>query len=139
LPQHLNIECHKERLIPPRLTKAQINMVYASEADLLNVALFGNTAAEWRKANSGQTGNMRDAATLEQLVVLSNLESINAVLIHHPYTHTTSILAQATLPNALETPAATRGLQEQTNLIDCLPPARTGGKSCRSGSPMAHK
>ena len=57
-------------------------MVYASEADLLNVALFGITAAQWRQANPGHTGNMRDDATLEQLVVLSNLESINAVLIH---------------------------------------------------------
>jgi hypothetical protein len=52
------------------------------EADLLNVALFGMTAAHWRQANPDQAGNMRDAATLEQLVVLSNLESLNAVLIH---------------------------------------------------------
>ncbi|MDR1462255.1 MAG: KilA-N domain-containing protein [Azoarcus sp.] len=72
----------KERLIPPQLTKAQTSIVYASEADLLNVALFGMTAAQWRQANPEQPGNMRDAATLEQLVVLSNLESINAVLIH---------------------------------------------------------
>lgn len=78
----IHTDAIKERLIPPRLTKAQTNMVYASEADLLNVALFGITAAEWRKANPGQTGNMRDDASLEQLVVLSNLESINAVLIH---------------------------------------------------------
>ena len=56
-------------------------MVYASEADLLNVALFGITAAQWRQANPGHTGNMRDDATLEQLVVLSNLKNINAVLI----------------------------------------------------------
>lgn len=78
----IHTDAIKERLIPPRLTKAQTNMVYASEADLLNVALFGITAAEWRKANLGHTGNIRDGATLEQLVVLSNLESINAVLIH---------------------------------------------------------
>jgi hypothetical protein len=57
-------------------------MVYASEADLLNVALFGKTAAQWRKANPQLEGNMRDHAQLEQLVVLSNLESINAVFIH---------------------------------------------------------
>jgi len=56
-------------------------MVYASEADLLNVALFGMTAAEWRTANPDKDGNMRDHATLEQLVVLSNMESINALLI----------------------------------------------------------
>lgn len=67
---------------PPQLTKAQTVVVYASEADLLNVALFGKTAAQWRQANPEQSGNMRDAATVEQLVVLSNLESINAVLIH---------------------------------------------------------
>lgn len=72
----------KERLIPPRLTKEQTSIIYASEADLLNVALFGITAAQWRQDYPGQAGNMRDTATLEQLVVLSNLESINAVLIH---------------------------------------------------------
>ncbi|HVB57046.1 MAG TPA: KilA-N domain-containing protein [Candidatus Acidoferrales bacterium] len=78
----IHTDAIKERLIPPRLTKAQTNVMYASEADLLNVALFGVTAAQWRQANPGQAGNMRDDATLEQLVVLSNLESINAVLIH---------------------------------------------------------
>jgi len=78
----IHTDAIKERLIPPRLTPAQTGIIYASEADLLNVALFGITAAQWRQANPDQTGNMRDAATLEQLVVLSNLESINAVLIH---------------------------------------------------------
>ncbi|MDP2787812.1 MAG: KilA-N domain-containing protein [Pseudomonadota bacterium] len=78
----IHTDAIKERLIPPLLTKAQTSMVYANEADLLNVALFGITAAQWRQANPDQPGNMRDAATLEQLVVLSNLESINAVLIH---------------------------------------------------------
>ena len=78
----IHTDAIKERLIPPRLTKAQTSVVYASEADLLNVALFGITATQWRQANADQAGNMRDAATLEQLVVLSNLESINAVLIH---------------------------------------------------------
>lgn len=78
----IHTDAIKERLIPPQLTKVQTVTVYASEADLLNVALFGLTAAQWRQANPGQPGNMRDAATLEQLVVLSNLESINAVLIH---------------------------------------------------------
>ena len=78
----IHTDAINERLIPPRLTNAQTGIIYASEADLLNVALFGVTAAQWRQANPGQSGNMRDAATLEQLVVLSNLESINAVLIH---------------------------------------------------------
>ena len=78
----IHTDAIKERLIPPRITPVQTGIIYASEADLLNVALFGITAAQWRQANPDQTGNMRDAATLEQLVVLSNLESINAVLIH---------------------------------------------------------
>jgi len=70
-----------QNLIPKKLTKAQVNYVYASEADLLNVALFGMTAKEWRDQNTDLKGNIRDYATLEQLVVLSNLESINALLI----------------------------------------------------------
>jgi len=78
----IHTDAIKARLIPPRLTKAQTGIIYASEADLLNVALFGLTAMQWRQANPDGTGNMRDVATLEQLVVLSNLESINAVLIH---------------------------------------------------------
>lgn len=78
----IHTDAIKKRLIPSRLTKTQTGIIYASEADLLNVALFGLTAAQWRQANPDMTGNMRDFATLEQLVVLSNLESINAVLIH---------------------------------------------------------
>lgn len=78
----IHTDAVKEKLIPPRLTKAQITTIYASEADLLNVALFGMTAREWRDANPDKDGNIRDHATLEQLVVLSNLESINSVLIH---------------------------------------------------------
>lgn len=78
----IHTDAIKERLIPEQLTTVQITAIYATEADLLNVALFGVTAAQWRKANPNLPGNMRDVATLEQLVVLSNLESINAVLIH---------------------------------------------------------
>lgn len=78
----IHTDAIQEHLIPPELTKAQIQFVYASEADLLNVALFGKMAAEWRKENPKLPGNMRDHATLEQLVVLSNLESLNSVLIH---------------------------------------------------------
>ena len=78
----IHTDAIKDRLIPRRVTKSQATAIYATEADLLNVALFGITAAQWRQANPNQAGNMRDAATLEQLVVLSNLESINAVLIH---------------------------------------------------------
>jgi hypothetical protein len=77
----IHTDAIKERLIPEKLTAKQTSSVYASEADLLNMALFGKTAAHWRKENPDAKGNMRDDATLEQLVVLSNLESINAVLI----------------------------------------------------------
>lgn len=69
-------------LIPSALPDTRVSMVYATEADLLNVALFGMTAKDWREANSSKKGNLRDYASLEQLVVLSNLESINAMLIH---------------------------------------------------------
>ncbi len=72
----------REHVVPPALTNLQISFVYASEGDLLNVALFGKTAGDWRKDNPTSPGNMRDHATLEQLVVLSNLESLNSVLIH---------------------------------------------------------
>jgi len=68
-------------LIPVELTKEQISYIYANEADLLNVALFGKTAVQWRKENPKISGNIRYYATLEQLVVLSNMESINALLI----------------------------------------------------------
>jgi len=71
----------REKLIPRVVTQAQASIIYASEADLLNVALFGLTAAEWRNTNPDKGGNMRDYATLEQLIVLSNIESINALLI----------------------------------------------------------
>jgi hypothetical protein len=78
----IHTDAIKERLIPPLLTLTQTSIIYASEADLLNVALFGLTAAQWRQVNTTEIDNLRDAASLEQLVVLSNLESINAVLIH---------------------------------------------------------
>ncbi len=77
----IHTDAIKEQIIPKEVTRQQAAAVYASEADLLNVALFGMTAAEWRTANPDKDGNMRDHATLEQLVVLSNMESINALLI----------------------------------------------------------
>ena len=78
---HIHTDAIKENLIPQEITKQQTNFVYANEADLLNVALFGVTAKIWRDNNPDQKGNIRDYATLEQLVVLSNMESINALLI----------------------------------------------------------
>jgi hypothetical protein len=77
----IHTDAIKEHIIPVVVTKAQIAYVYAGEADLLNVALFGKTAAQWRSDNPDSKGNIRDEATLEQLVVLSNMESINALLI----------------------------------------------------------
>jgi hypothetical protein len=77
----IHTDAIKEQIIPKEITKAQAVAVYASEADLLNVALFGMTAAQWRSSNPSKEGNMRDYAALEQLVVLSNMESINALLI----------------------------------------------------------
>ena len=68
--------------MPPTLAKEKINFVYADEADMLNMALFGITAKQWRDANPKKEGNIRDQATIEQLVVLSNMESVNSVLIH---------------------------------------------------------
>ncbi|HRI45922.1 MAG TPA: KilA-N domain-containing protein [Ignavibacteriaceae bacterium] len=78
----IHTDAIKDNLIPKELTKQEINFVYANEADMLNMALFGKTALQWRSENPGVEGNIRDMATIEQLVVLSNLESINAVLIH---------------------------------------------------------
>ena len=69
-------------MIPQELTKEQINFIYASEADVLNVALFGMTAKEWRNQNPDLKGNMRDYATINELICLSNMENINAVLIN---------------------------------------------------------
>lgn len=77
----IHTDAIKENLIPQEITKQQASFVYANEADLLNVSLFGITAKEWRDKNPDKKGNIRDFATLEQLVVLSNLESINALLI----------------------------------------------------------
>ena len=77
----IHTDAIKEQIIPKEVTQAQAAAVYASEADLLNVALFGMTAAQWRASNPDKSGNIRDCATLEQLVVLSNMESINALFI----------------------------------------------------------
>jgi len=77
----IHTDAIRDTLIPPTVTKAQSAATYANEADLLNVALFGQTAKQWRDAHPTAGGNIRDHASLEQLVVLSNLESLNSVLI----------------------------------------------------------
>ena len=71
----------KENLIPPELTQYQISITYANDADVLNVALFGITTKQWRERNPDKNGNIRDYATLNQLLVLANMESYNAILI----------------------------------------------------------
>ena len=86
----LNYRVHtdaiQQNLLPSELTKEQQSYVYADEADVLNVALFGMTAAQWRAQNQGKKGNIRDYATIQQVLVLANLESYNALLIeqHQP-------------------------------------------------------
>ena len=77
----IHTDAIRDILIPPTLSKKHAVFQYASEADILNVALFGKTAKEWREANPKANGNIRDQASLEQLVVLTNLESLNSVLI----------------------------------------------------------
>ena len=71
----------KENIIPPDITKEQQQIIYASEADVLNVAMFGKTALQWRKENPGKEGNIRDYSNIEQLLVLANMESMNAEFI----------------------------------------------------------
>ena len=77
---HIHTDAIRENIVPT-LTEEQLKYVYADEADLLNVALFGKTAAQWRKANPTLKGNIRDYATIEQLLVIANMESYNAILI----------------------------------------------------------
>ena len=82
LNYRIHTDAIKENLIPPELTPVQVACTYANEADMLNVVLFGKTAKQWKDENPMEKGNMRDVATLNQLLVLANLESYNAVLIN---------------------------------------------------------
>jgi len=81
LNYRIHTDAIKSNLLPPELTREQISFTYASEADMLNVALFGKTAKQWREENTDKKGNIRDYATLNQLLVLANMESYNAILI----------------------------------------------------------
>lgn len=81
LNYRIHTDAIKNNLIPPELTQWQISNTYASEADLLNTVLFGKTAKEWRDEKKKKDANIRDDATLNQLLVLANLESYNAILI----------------------------------------------------------
>ena len=82
LNYRIHTDAIKENLLPPELTPTQVAYTYANEADMLNVVLFGKTAKQWKDENPTVKGTMRDVATLNQLLVLANLESYNAVLIH---------------------------------------------------------
>ena len=93
----IHTDAIKENLIPQLLTNEKINFIYADEADLLNIALFGKTAKQWRTENSNIQGNIRDEATIEQLVVLSNIESINAILIHRGLTQSERLVQLNTI------------------------------------------
>ncbi len=77
----IHTDAIKENIIPPELSRKQEKTIYASEADVLNMALFGRTAHEWREENPGLKGNIRDNSTIEQLLVLANLESMNSEFI----------------------------------------------------------
>lgn len=77
----IHTDAIKENLIPPELTPQQTSLIYASEADVLNMALFGKTAKQWRDSHPGEKGNIRDYANVSQLVCLSNLENLNALFI----------------------------------------------------------
>ena len=79
---HIHTDAIKQNLIPPELTLQQKSFVYADEADMLNVAMFGMTAREWREANPELKGNIRDYATINQLICLSNMENLNSVFIN---------------------------------------------------------
>jgi hypothetical protein len=108
LQYRVHTDAVKTHLIPPELSNKDASFVYASEADMLNKALFGMTAVEWKRANPGTKGNIRDGATLEQLVVLSSLESQNALLIQQG-------LAQATRLPILNIQARTQLASLLTN------------------------
>lgn len=78
----IHTDAIKHNLIPKELTKEQINYIYAEEADVLNMALFGMTAKKWRDNNPDKNGNIRDYASIDELICLANLENLNSVLIN---------------------------------------------------------
>lgn len=82
LNYRIHTDAIKQNLIPPELDRRKASIVYANEADVLNVAMFGMTAQEWREANPDKKGNIRDYANINELICLSNLESLNAVFIN---------------------------------------------------------
>lgn len=106
----LHTDAVRDKLIPPTLAKKDIKFVYASEGDLVNKAVFGQTAKEWRDANKGKVGNIRDSASVEQLLVLANIESYNSVLVRQGRSQSERIkelneVARSQLKALMELPA----------------------------------
>lgn len=120
LNYRIHTDAIKAHLIPPELTPEQISFTYASEADLINVALFGQTAKQWRDANPSATGNMRDQASLNQLLVLANMESYNAILIEQGKQQSERLILLRAL--------AVQQMQTLSNLIDHDLPRLPEGK-----------
>ena len=115
----LHTEAIKQNLIPPEITADKQGFIYANEADVLNVALFGMTAAQWRKDNSELSGNMRDHATIEQLLVLANLENANAMYIEEGKSREErAILLNKLAISQLRTLADTASIAHLTSLQD---------------------
>ena len=90
---YIHTDAIAENIIPQTVTKLQAGLIYASEADVLNIALFGITAKQWRDQNNTKQGNMRDHASVEQLIILSNMESINAELIRQSIPQSERLIA----------------------------------------------
>lgn len=115
----LHTEAIKQNLIPPEITADKQGFIYANEADVLNVALFGMTAAQWRKDNPEFSGNMRDHATIEQLLVLANLENANAMYIEEGKSREErAILLNKLAISQLRTLADTASIANLTSLQD---------------------
>ena len=83
---HIHTDAIKQNLIPEEVTQAQASIIYANEADVLNVAMFGMTAKQWREAHPDRKGNIRDYATINELICLSNMENLNAIFIEQGMT-----------------------------------------------------
>lgn len=91
---HIHTDAIKQKLIPTELTQQQISHIYANEADVLNVALFGMTAKQWREANPELKGNIRDYASINELICLSNMENLNALFISDNMTQAERLVKQ---------------------------------------------
>lgn len=118
----IHTDAIKENLIPPNITKKQEGFIYADEADLLNVALFGKTASQWRKENPTAQGNIRDMATIEQLLVLTNMENANALFIKQGKSQSERLLLLNTIARQqIATLTGTKSVNELNKLNNQKP------------------